>query len=137
MGVSTMVESFFVEKLALSELWLMNNKNVLWLILFPRREGVTELIDLSDQDQAQLLKEISQVSRMLKTHFPCDKLNIAMLGNVLPELHVHVMARRFDDAYFPKPAFGLPGEPYPVEEADALINQIRGLGAQLAKGGVH
>ncbi len=105
----------------------MNNKNVLWLILFPKRTRVTELIDLPEQDQAQLLKEINQVSRMLKTHFPCDKLNIAMLGNVLPELHVHVMARRFDDAYFPKPAFGLQGEPYSAEEADALINQIREL----------
>jgi diadenosine tetraphosphate (Ap4A) HIT family hydrolase len=50
-----------------------------------------------------------------------------MLGNVLPELHVHVIARRFDDDYFPKPVFGLPGEPYSAEEADALIQKIKEL----------
>lgn len=121
-----MKESFFIEKLPFSELWLMNNKNVLWLMLFPRREGVRELIDLSDQDQAQLLGEINQISHVLKTQFPCDKLNIAMLGNVLPELHVHVIARRFDDVYFPKPVFGLPGEPYSADETPALIKQIKG-----------
>ncbi|MCX7123846.1 MAG: HIT domain-containing protein [Gammaproteobacteria bacterium] len=120
-------DSFAVAHLELSELRLMNNQNVLWLILIPRRKKMIEWIDLSDVDQAMLLLEIKQISSLLKTHFPCDKLNIATLGNVVSQLHVHVIARRFDDAYFPKVPFGLPGEPYMSELKIQLIKKIQAL----------
>jgi diadenosine tetraphosphate (Ap4A) HIT family hydrolase len=111
--------------LNLCELRLMNNQELLWLILVPQRPNVTECFDLSVDDQNILWAEIKQVSTLLKQHFTCDKLNIAMLGNVVSQLHVHVIARRFDDVYFPKLPFGLAGTPYSFEVAEPLIQQIR------------
>ena len=120
-------ESFSIGALRLCEVRLMNNQNLVWLILIPMQESVKELIDLSSQDQGYLLSEINLVSNLLKQHFPCDKLNIAMLGNVVSQLHVHVIARCFDDIYFPKAPFGLPGTPYSLEERALLIKKIQAL----------
>ena len=121
-----MKDTLFIENLPLSDLRLMNAQEVLWLILVPRQD-VTEFIDLDPSAQALLIAEINQLSHLLKSNFPCDKLNIAMLGNVVPELHVHVIARRFDDAFFPKPTFGLPVTPYSEVDSAALIQKIRSL----------
>ena len=69
-----------------------------WLLLVPRREGAVEIIDLDEVEQAQLMTEVSRVARALKEVTKCDKLNIAALGNMVPQLHVHVIARRTSDA---------------------------------------
>lgn len=123
---SLMKDTLLIEKLAFSDLLLMNAQEVLWLILLPR-QNVIELIDLDSSSQAALLSEINTVSQLLKKHFPCDKLNIAMLGNILPQLHVHIIARRFDDPFFPKPVFGLPFTAYDQAELHALIQKIKSL----------
>ena len=68
-----------------------------WLLLVPRREETIEIIDLAEVEQAQLMTEISRVARALKEVTACDKLNIAALGNLVPQLHVHVIARRSSD----------------------------------------
>ncbi len=120
-------ESFAVSQLSLCEVRLLNQRNLLWLVLIPQRENVTELIELSDTDQRTLLSEMNQVSALLKANFPCDKLNIAMLGNVVSQLHVHVIARCFDDAYFPRAPFGMPADPYPLEAQQALIQRLQDL----------
>ena len=120
-------DSFEIAQLGLCALRLMNNQNLIWMILIPQQESVTELIDLSPADQARLLAEMNQVSHLLKQHFPCDKINIALLGNVVPQLHVHVIARCFDDVYFPKAPFGLPGEVYTPEAKAQIIQKIQAL----------
>ena len=79
--------------LALSRLLLANDANYPWLLLVPRCTGASEIIDLSESDQNQLAAEIAAASRALKAVAPCDKLNVAALGNVVPQLHVHVIAR--------------------------------------------
>src|SRR4029077_2940595 len=86
--------------LALSRLLAMNDANFPWLILVPRRAGVSEIIDLG-AEQSVLMDEISLVSRALKDATRCDKLNVAAIGNVVPQLHVHVVARCKDDAAWP------------------------------------
>jgi diadenosine tetraphosphate (Ap4A) HIT family hydrolase len=91
--------------LALSRVLAMNDANFPWLILVPRRAGVSEIFDLG-AEQATLLNEISLVSRVLKDVTQCDKLNVAAIGNVVPQLHVHIVARRKDDALWPKPVWG-------------------------------
>ena len=91
--------------LALSRLLAMNDANFPWLILVPRRAGVSEIIDLGDE-QALLMNELALVSRALKDETRCDKLNVAAIGNVVPQLHIHVVARRKDDAAWPKPVWG-------------------------------
>ncbi len=120
-------DSFWVKDLDLCELRLQNDANLVWLILVPKRDNVIELIDLSEKDQFALLWEINQISHLLKVHFPCDKLNIASLGNVVPQLHIHVIARRFNDSYFPKPPFGFSPTPYTAEQKDALIQKLQRL----------
>lgn len=115
---------YLIKSLTFSDLFLMDGRELLWLILVPRRE-VREFIELDEADQGRLIAEINQVSRVLKAHFPCDKLNIAMLGNVVPQLHAHVIARRFDDPFFPKAPFGEPLTPYTPEEAEGLMQELR------------
>src|ERR1700723_1531751 len=91
--------------LALSRLLAMNDAEFPWLILVPRRVGVTEIIDLGGE-QALLMDELALVSRALKEETGCDKLNVAAIGNVVPQLHIHIVARRKDDPLWPKPIWG-------------------------------
>jgi len=92
--------------LPLSRVLVVNDANYPWLLLVPRRPGVSEIIDLDEVEQAQLWTEIARAGRTLREVTECDKLNIAALGNVVPQLHVHVIARRASDAAWPKPVWG-------------------------------
>ena len=115
-----------VGDLALSRLLLANDANFPWTILVPRRAGLTELIDLDAAAQAQLLGEIDAVSRALKAVAACDKLNVAALGNVVAQLHVHVIARRRDDLAWPRPVWGaVPAATYDPAARDRLIGALR------------
>jgi len=122
-----------VGDLALCRVVAMNDADYPWLILVPRRAGVTEIADLGD-DTSLLMAEIAQVSRVLKDVVRCDKLNIAAIGNVVPQLHVHIVARRTDDPLWPKPVWGLaqprPGEPAAFARFIAAMRN--GLGLPLA-----
>jgi diadenosine tetraphosphate (Ap4A) HIT family hydrolase len=92
--------------LPLSRVLVINDATFPWLLLVPRRRNVDEIIDLDEVEQAQLMTEIARVSRALKEVTGCDKLNVGALGNVVPQLHVHVIARRKGDAAWPKPVWG-------------------------------
>ena len=102
----------------------------------PRRSGLTELIDLPEDAQVQLLGEIAASARVLKSVTKCDKLNIAALGNQVPQLHVHVIARRHSDAAWPKPVWGAaPPANYNPVIRDGLIGALRrGLQIERVKG---
>lgn len=92
--------------LALSRVLIIKDANYPWLLLVPRRPDIVEIIDLDEVEQAQLMVEIARVGRVLKSVTQCDKLNIAALGNAVPQLHVHVIARRKTDKAWPKPVWG-------------------------------
>jgi diadenosine tetraphosphate (Ap4A) HIT family hydrolase len=92
--------------LPFSELLLMDDARFPWVILVPRIAGARELIDLDEGDQRLLLGEIDRIARALEALLHPDKLNIAALGNVVPQLHVHVIARFTDDAAWPNPVWG-------------------------------
>ncbi len=94
-----------VGDLALSRVLAINAADYPWLILAPRRFGVTEIIDLGAA-AAHLMAEITQVSRVLKDVTKCDKINVAAIGNVVPQLHVHIVARRKDDPLWPNSVWG-------------------------------
>lgn len=102
--------------LPLSRVLLANDANYPWLILVPRLPNVSELIDLEENAQVQLTAEIARVSAMLKAVTACDKLNVAALGNMVAQLHVHVIARFRTDAAWPKPVWGA-AAPKPYEDA--------------------
>jgi diadenosine tetraphosphate (Ap4A) HIT family hydrolase len=92
--------------LPLCRVLVIQDANYPWLLLVPRRPDVVEIIDLDEVEQAQLMTETSRVARALKDITRCAKLNIAALGNVVPQLHVHVIARRESDAAWPRPVWG-------------------------------
>ena len=114
-----------VGDLPFSRVLLMNDARFPWLILVPRIAGLRELIDLSLVDQQRLLHDINRAATALRTWENPDKLNIAMLGNVVPQLHVHVIARYIKDAAWPKPVWGS-GEriPYTAHELKRYSEDI-------------
>lgn len=105
---------------------LMNNAALPWVILVPRQPGMRDTIDLPEAGQLQLMREISQVSLALKQAFKPDKLNMAALGNMVPQLHVHIIARFSSDAAWPKPVWGnLPAQPYTPAAAEAAVQLLQ------------
>jgi diadenosine tetraphosphate (Ap4A) HIT family hydrolase len=117
-------DSMFLVPLELSDLRLMNDARYPWLLLVPRVEA-TEIVDLAAQDRMRLLEEINEVAAALREATDCHKLNIAALGNVVRQLHVHIVARFTTDAAWPRPVWGV-GEAvaYRPAERDKLIVKI-------------
>src|ERR1700759_174168 len=96
-----------------------------WLMLVPRRPDKTEIIDLDEVEQAQLMTEISRVARALKEITKCEKLNIAALGNMVPQLHIHIIARRSNDAAWPRPVWGvMPPLAHDADEVQQFISAL-------------
>jgi len=115
--------------LGLSRLLLMNDRRFPWVILVPERASASEIHDLSAGDRAVLVEEIARTGATLEKLFAPDKINVGAIGNIVPQLHVHVVARHMGDAAWPAPVwgFGAP-EPYP---ADLLNETVRRIAAAL------
>ena len=97
-----------------------------WLVLSPRREGLRDLHDLSEADGNTALDEIRRCSRALVDLFGPDKMNVAALGNQVPQLHIHIIARFTNDPAWPGPVWGkVPPAPYDEAVRDALIARLR------------
>ena len=112
--------------LPLSRVLVIQDANYPWLLLVPRRPNVVEITDLDEVEQAQLMTETTRVARALREITKCDKLNIAALGNVVPQLHVHVIARRKTDAAWPRPVWGaVPPLDHDAEELKLFMTAIR------------
>jgi diadenosine tetraphosphate (Ap4A) HIT family hydrolase len=110
---------------ALSELRLMDDANYPWLILVPRVASARELVDLDAAQQAVLMGEITRVSKAMQAVFRPHKLNVAALGNMVPQLHVHVIARQPDDPAWPAPVWGrVQARAY---DPEALVQRVRDL----------
>jgi diadenosine tetraphosphate (Ap4A) HIT family hydrolase len=116
----------WVLDLQLSRVLLMNDSRYPWLILVPRIPNVREWLDLSSTDQALLLAEQLQVSQCLQTLLSPDKLNVATLGNIVPQLHLHIIARFETDFAWPSPVWGRGDSVrYPPDEKVALLARYR------------
>jgi diadenosine tetraphosphate (Ap4A) HIT family hydrolase len=112
--------------LQLSRVLLSRDANYPWLIVVPRRAGVVELIDLPEAEQSGAYWEISKTARALKSATGCDKLNIGAIGNMVPQLHIHIVARNKTDAAWPKPPWGtLPPRPYESDAFERLAATLR------------
>lgn len=110
----------------LCRLLLMRDANYPWFILVPDREAVTEIHQLGEADQQQLMRESCALAVAMSEAFAADKLNIAALGNVVPQLHVHHIARYRTDPAWPAPVWGrLPPRPYTDAERDAVLARLR------------
>lgn len=106
---------------SLCDVLLMNDAQYPWFILVPRVAQAKEIIDLSDVQQQQFWQESAKLSKLLQDTFNPDKLNVAALGNMVPQLHVHHIARFKSDPAWPKPVWGLlPAQPYTSEQIAQL-----------------
>lgn len=100
----------------LCRILLMNECAWPWLVLVPRRHGITEIHELDAGDREMLIQEIAAASTRLQNLTDADKMNVAALGNMVPQLHIHVIARFKDDPAWPKPVFGFQApNPYDAE----------------------
>jgi diadenosine tetraphosphate (Ap4A) HIT family hydrolase len=123
-----------VGDLPLCRLLLMDDANYPWCILVPRRAGVREIHELDAADRAALLDEVTALSVAMQSAFAADKMNVAALGNVVPQLHVHVIARRVGDAAWPRPVWGaVARRPYAEAERDAMVGWLRGCAAAMGR----
>ncbi|MBS0569514.1 MAG: HIT domain-containing protein [Proteobacteria bacterium] len=112
--------------LELSRVLLMDDARFPWLVLVPRRAGLRELIDLDAATRQALMSEIDRCARVLHTLEHPDKLNIAALGNVVAQLHVHVIARRAHDIAWPRPVWGFgEREPYATGPLSVRLSTLR------------
>ncbi len=118
-------DSTGIGDLPLSRLLVNKDANYPWLILVPRRKDASEIIDLPEPERAQLMSEIALVASALKQLTRCDKLNIAALGNVVPQLHVHIVARRKGDAAWPGPVWGAVPRPAPMNPRSSIASPGR------------
>jgi len=117
--------TYAVGDLGLSRLLLMNDSRFPWLILVPRRAGLVEIVDLDARDRALLIEEIAAVSHWLRARGEVDKINVGALGNIVAQLHVHIVARRIGDPAWPGPVWGAgTAQPYADAAARALVRKI-------------
>lgn len=117
-----------VIELPLCEVRLMDDANHPWLVLVPRVADAVEIIDLDPAQRTCLSAEIDLAARALKALFKPDKLNVAALGNQVPQLHVHVIARFRDDIAWPRPVWGAANaRPYAPEELVERVNALRAM----------
>ena len=112
----------------LCHLLLMNDANYPWFILVPGREDITEIFQLSEADQIQLIRESSVLSEKLAWEFKADKMNIGALGNMVPQLHVHHIVRYQHDPAWPAPVWGkLAAKPYEPVQLQQLLDRLKNL----------
>jgi len=99
-------DTVFIGTFSLCEIRLMNDSRWPWLVLVPMLQGAEEIHDLSPAEQAQIAKETSRVATALKAHTNCTKINTGALGNIVRQLHIHVIARNENDPNWPGPVWG-------------------------------
>lgn len=121
--------SFLIGEGPLSQIRLKNNRLFPWLILIPRQAGLTEIYELKETDQQLLMQEIAKISECMKAHFKAVKMNCGALGNIVSQLHIHVIARDSNDAAWPHSVWqpGLQEEFYTSQEAEQMVLELKRL----------
>ncbi len=120
-------DSHWVGDATLCRVLLMNDARYPWLILVPMAPNMTELHELAQPDRSQLMQEVSALAMAMKRELGADKINTAALGNLVPQLHIHVIARYHNDPTWPAPVWGV-GKPahYTADALQARLGQARG-----------
>jgi diadenosine tetraphosphate (Ap4A) HIT family hydrolase len=104
----------------------MNDRLLPWFILVPERDGITEIDELSEDDRIVLIKEIASASQVIRRLYRPDKINVGALGNVVQQLHVHIIGRFVNDRAWPGAIWGTgPIQPYTSAELEEVLVQIR------------
>ena len=115
-----------VAPLTVCDWLLMDDARYAWSILVPRRAGLSDLHDLAPSDRNVVMDEVDQVARTLSALYTADKMNVAALGNLVPQLHIHVIARHTTDSAWPGPVWGVgTAEPYAPDALNGTLSRLR------------
>ena len=117
--------SHYVKDLQLCSIRLQDNLKFPWLILIPKRKNITDMSELNSKDQILLMKEIIYVSKIVKKLFKTSKLNIEKIGNITPQLHIHIIARYKNDSSWPLSVWVVKGKIYTKKGLSATIQKVR------------
>jgi len=120
--------SLLIASIDAFQIRLVNDKRYIWLLIIPTMANITELDDLQPETQTALFQLASQLSSSIKSHFNADKMNIATIGNIVSQFHLHIVARKQTDAAWPEPVWGKGiAEPYGDEDAGAMMAEMQKL----------
>ena len=117
--------SYHIVDLKLCSVRLNDNSKFPWLILIPKRKNVTDISELNSKDQTLLMKEIVLVSGLMKKLFKTSKLNIEKIGNIVPQLHIHIISRKRTDSSWPLSVWAVKGKKYSAKNLKDVLNKIR------------
>ena len=117
--------SHHVIELKLCSIRLNDNTKFPWVILIPKRNKITDMTDLNSKDQIQLMKEIVYSSKVMKKLFKAFNLNIEKIGNFVPQLHIHIIARYKDDYTWPSSVWVKKGKPYSKKNLNLILNKLK------------
>ena len=117
--------SHHIIELKLCSIRLHDNSKFPWIILIPKRKNITDISELSSKDQLLLMKEIVYSSKVMKKLFKTSKLNVEKIGNIVPQLHIHIIARYKNDSSWPLSVWVVKGKAYSAKELKDVTNKIR------------
>ena len=115
----------YVTDLKLCQVRLQDNSKFPWIMLIPKRKGACQILDLNKKDQIQLLDEIQYCSKVMKKHFRCNNLNVEKVGNIVPQLHIHIVPRHKKDPTWPLSIWVIKGKPYLRNELAKILPKLK------------
>jgi|TARA_B110001452_G_scaffold217860_1_gene189496 diadenosine tetraphosphate (Ap4A) HIT family hydrolase len=118
-------DSYFIAKLKLCNVRLIDNSKFPWIILIPNRKNIMDISELKSKDQMLLMKEIVHCSKLMKKIFKTKKLNVEKIGNIFPQLHIHIIARFKKDSSWPLSVWVVKGKPYIKNTLEKVINILK------------
>jgi len=118
-------DSYFIKDLNLCSIRLINNSKFPWIILIPNRKNITDITELNSKDQVLLMKEIVFSSKLMKKIFKTKKLNVEKIGNIVPQLHIHIIARSKKDSTWPLSVWVTKEKLYLKESLKIVINKLK------------
>jgi|SRR5210317_1018034 diadenosine tetraphosphate (Ap4A) HIT family hydrolase len=116
--------SHYITDLKLCSVRLIDNEKFPWIILVPKRNKVTDITNLNSKDQVTLIKEIVFCSNVMKKIFKTNKLNVEKIGNIVPQLHIHIIARKKSDSSWPLSVWVVKGKPYKKSTIKSMIEKL-------------
>ena len=117
--------SYYIFDLKLCTVRMIDNSNFPWIILIPKRKSVTDITDLKKNDRNQLMEEIFYCSNIMKKVFKTSRLNVEKIGNIVPQLHIHIIARKKTDATWPLPVWITKVKNYNKKDSDLNVKKIK------------
>ena len=122
---SFLKDSHLIAELKLCSIRLIDNAKFPWIILIPKRKNITDISELNSKDQMLLMKEIVHCSKLMKKIFKTKKLNVEKIGNIVPQLHIHIIARSKNDSSWPLSVWVVKGESYSAAQLEKILKKLK------------